>query len=61
LIVASVSVEIEPVTVRDPVISADPVYGNPADMPVSWEPSPLNEPEIIEAEMLLVTDNEPVI
>ena len=56
----NVVADTEPVTVRDPVISAEPVYGNPAEMPVSWEPSPLNEPEMIEAEMLLVTDKEPV-
>ena len=56
----NVVADTEPVTVRDPVIPAEPVNGNPADTPVSWEPFPTNEPEKIEAEMLPVTDKEPV-
>jgi hypothetical protein len=39
---------------------AEPVNGNPS-IPLNWEPSPLNEPVKIEAEMLPVTDKEPVI
>jgi hypothetical protein len=63
LIVASVSVDIEPVTPSEPVIKAEPVNGKavpplPVGIPVNCEPSPINEPVKNDAVTALVTFKE---